>query len=107
MDINMTVIQLEKELERLYNNRIRQKYLNLTKDDIDHSGIVVFGAGFQTMMSMDTLLSSGIKPDWIIDRNPALTGKNISGIPIRPLSSFYELKDKFVLLLSRYIPSMI
>jgi hypothetical protein len=68
---------------------------------------VVFGARAEGILTIDTLLGSGIKFDWIIDRNPDMNGKNINGIPIRPLSSLYELKDQFVLLSICYITSMI
>jgi FkbM family methyltransferase len=94
-------------LSDLYKNRIKQVYLNLKKEDVESDGIVVFGAGDHGKLVTDALLTQNIKPDWIVDSNQALAGRDIFGIPIRPLSSLNELKNQFIILGSSYIASMI
>ncbi len=52
--------------------------------DLRNNGLVVFGAGFHTVMNvLPALLNIGIVPEWIIDNDPNKYGKTINQIILK------------------------
>jgi FkbM family methyltransferase len=103
----MLLRNFKEEIKFLYKNRIKQTYVNLTKDDIIRDGIIIFGAGMHGKLLLDELLAHNIVPNWIIDKNKDLINQKINEIYVRSLNSLAEIDNQFVLLASSYINSMI
>jgi FkbM family methyltransferase len=101
------MLNIREELELIYKNRLELPYPYVKREDLVRDGMVVFGAGQYGSGLVAVLLANGVRPDWIIDKNPELTGHNVGGIPIHPLSSFSKIKNQFIVLGSSYILNMI
>ena len=98
--------EFRRELDRLYDNRLRSPVLRVTKSDLLQSGVIVYGGSAIGSVLASGLISQGVDPDWIVDRDSDLIGKTISGIEVRPPSSLGEAGERFVLLGSTNIKTM-
>lgn len=95
------------ELEQIQSNTVRSKFSDVSKNDLSSRGIIVFGGGLHGQQVVSGLLSQGITPAWVVDKNPALAGQSLYGVPIRPLSSLREIGESYVLLASSHVQSML
>jgi FkbM family methyltransferase len=103
----MDISAFRDELEQLYVSRVRSKFPRLTKEELLHNGIIIFGAREQGTATVYELIACGITPLWIADNNADLHGKQVCGVPVRSAASLAEAGDAYVMLASSQVLSMI
>jgi hypothetical protein len=93
----------ENYCDWLYGTRLRQPFLQVSKEDILNDGLIIYGFDVWGKYALECLAQQGIEPDWIVDRNESLYGKGGGGIDIRPPSSLSSAKNRYVLLMVTHI----
>jgi FkbM family methyltransferase len=95
-----------KELDMWYEQRMCSEYPTVSREHIKHNGVVVYGASTIGKVFTSQLIECGIIPDWVIDKNPDLTGSLVLGLNVRSPESLLEIGDRFVLLASTHMGEM-
>lgn len=94
----------ESEAADLRLRNLPQPTAKLAFEDL--AGVVLFGAGRMSRALIPHLRRRGIQPGWLIDNNPALWGRHLDGVPIRPRESLAEVGDRMVLIMTIYLKPM-
>lgn len=95
------------QLKNIIANGIHSPCMSVTKTEVLQKGLILFGAGAHGELVVTSLMSQGVRPAYFVDKNEIKAGKEVCGIPVRPLSALFEKGDAFVLLSSSHIKSMI
>jgi FkbM family methyltransferase len=98
--------EFRDELNSWYEHRVCSNFPSVARADIEHRGLVVYGASTMGKSFTSQLIEYGITPKWIVDKNPKLSGKSVNGIKVRSLDSLNEVSDSFVLLASTHMKEM-
>jgi len=102
----MNIFNFQKELDKLYNERLCSQYPRVTKDDLLSHGVIIYGGHDWGKLVISQLALHGIKPLWIIDANHELVGKRYLEFEIRPISSLNDALDNYILICSTHIKDM-
>ena len=103
---NKELASFEDYCNWLYSERLCSLFPRVNKESLQKNGVIVYGIAIVGKIFVSQLVKLGIKPDWIVDRDTELHGTDYMGINIRPLSSFSEAGERFIMLASTHIREM-
>ncbi|MDR0221403.1 MAG: FkbM family methyltransferase [Lachnospiraceae bacterium] len=96
----------ENYCDWLYETRLRQPFPQVSKEELQKDGIIVYGLSGWGKAAIAELAQQGIKPAWAVDRSTEFHENGYLGIDVRPLSSLLDAGNRFVMLTSTHIRDM-
>ena len=88
----------------LFARELPRPTVKASLNDLD--GAILFGAGRFSRALLPVMRRKGLEPAWLVDNNPALSGKKLEGVEIRPASSLHETDDRLVLIMTTHVQTM-
>jgi len=95
------------DLNQLREQRVLSRFLRVSRSDIVHDGVILYGYGPYGKYIEAELLACGIQLSWIIDRDVMLHGSSETGVDIRPVSSLSEAGGHYILFGNTHVLTLV
>ena len=97
-----------KELDEIKKQIFDIDITSVSMQEIKERGLIIFGAGEAGKLTLNTLLSVGLKPVCFVDNNKNLENTFINDIPVYHFSWLKREREReFILLANSYAPDIL